>query len=258
MTRPSAKQRCDAVLRDLDPLLAEATDPTDKQQQQQTAWLLTLALAHPRDSQPSHGDARPASRRKRRYDAITLAAGLTGLAGGGVAVAATGGWDHIASSWNDITGRDSQHTAAAPRLVAQGTGTSSGAGPTGATTLQLFTAPTADGGQCESLRSIGFSLDSCHDSQDIFPTTPLTGLTGQAFYRVSYTSRADYLWGHVDPQEVHTVQVSADDRQPVTTTVDPTTGYWVTSIIDTNATHPLTLTATAPDGRTLLTQPVDR
>ena len=251
----SAKHRRDAALRELDPLPGPTADRSDQQLQQDAAWLLALAAAHPRTQRSTYAAAQPGGRRRTRYGAIALGIALAGVAGSGVALA-TGGWDQIASSWDDITGHDPQHQAAAPQLVARGSGTSSGAGPTGTTDLQLFAAPTADGGQCESVRGAGFLLDTCHDGQDAFPTTPLTGLDGQAFYQSSFTSRADYLWGHVDPQQVSSLRVSATDRDPVTTTVDNTTGYWVTSIIDTNAAHPLTLTAIAPDGRTLLVQAV--
>lgn len=185
------------------------------------------------------------------------------MAGGGVAFATTGAWDQIASGWNDMTGHDPHHKPATPHLVARGTGTTS-ASPDGRSELQLWAAPTADGGECVAVRAVGYSLDRCQDGQDdesgedSFPAIPLTGLNGQASYRVSYTYAADYLWGHVDPKQVTAIRLSAPDREPTMTTVDSTTGYWVTSIIDTNASSVLTLTATDPTGATVLTQIVKR
>lgn len=256
----SANARRDAALRDLDPLPPAPPDLTDRQErkQQNVAWLLALAVAHPRTERPAApSDTRPAARLAARRGAVALAIALTGLVGGGVAVATTGAWDRIASSWNDMTGHDPRHAAAAPRLVARGTGTTS-ASSTGSIELQLWSAATADGGQCQAVRSTGFSLDTCRGGQDAPATTALTHLNGRAYFQVSYTSRADYLWGRVDPQQVTTVRLSAPDREPFTTTVDRATGYWTTSIIDTNTTSTLTLTLTDAAGHTLLAHTVTR
>lgn len=255
MTTPSTSSRRDAALRDLNPLPQAAPDSSD--QEQEIAWLLAVATAHPRTEKPRRSGALSAGRRRAGRGAVALGIVLTGLAGGGVAVAASGGWDQIASSWSAMTGHDPQHKAEAPRLVASGTGSSSQAGPTGTTDLQLLAAPTADGGQCTSIRSVGFSLDNCRAGQDGSPIA-LAGLRGDAFYHVHYSPTADYLWGRVDPQEVAQIRLSAADRVAVATTVDRNTGYWVTSIIDTTSTSRLTLTASDPSGRVLLSQTVAR
>ncbi len=251
---PSAKHRQDAALRELDPLPLPTADHDHEKLQQDAAWLLALAETHPRTRSLVHSHSRPARRQRARRGAVALGLALAGLAGGGVALATTGGWDQIAASWDDMTGHDPQRQAATPQMVARGTGTSSSA--TGITDLQLIAAPTADGGQCVHLGGGASTQDTCYSGQDTAPKTPLAGLGGQAFYQSYFTSQADYLWGHVDPQQVATLRVSATDRDPVTATVDRTTGYWVTSIIDTNAAHPLTLTAIAPDSRTLLSQTI--
>ena len=255
---PSARR--DAALRDLDPLpLADRAEQQEQDQERRdVAWLLALAAAHPYTRvAAAPAGAHAAGRRPVRRGAVALAIALTGLVGGGVAVAASGAWDQIASSWDAMTGHDPQRAASAPRLVARGTGTTS-ASPTGTAELQLWSALTADGGQCQAIRTTGFGLDTCRDGQDAPTAIALIGLDGPAYYQVLYTPRADYLWGHVDPRQVSTVRLSAPDREPASATVDPTTGYWVTSIIDTTPTSTITLTATDPAGRTLLRQTLTR
>lgn len=258
----NASARREAALHELNPLPSPVTDRTADQVQQDEARLLELAMSDPRLDVRGAPRARAERRRASRRGSIALVAVLASLTGGSVAVATTGGWDQIAAGWSDMTGHDPRLQPAAPRLVARGTGSTS-ATPDGRDDLQLWVAPTADGGQCSALRAAGYSLDTCRGghggrSAEEFPAIPLAGLGGQASYRVAYTSRADYLWGHVDPGQISTIRLSAPDREPTTTKVDGTTGYWVTSIIDTNAASVLTVTASDAAGAPLRTQDIAR
>lgn len=241
MTTRTSRRR-DAALQALDPLPEQPQEGPD---------LVLLATAHPRNG-ADVPVARRRPRRAARRGALALAVALTGLAGGGAALAATGQWDDVRTQWADITGGDPQRQPAAPSLVARGTGTNH----VGPVDLQLWVADTADGGRCASIRALGYSLDSCEDGQDPPSAVPLPSLDGEAFFTVSRGLGVDYLYGHADPQQAGEVRLSEPDGRSVSTPVDRVTGYWVTSLAGVGASGDLTLTVLDRVGAVLLTRAV--
>lgn len=254
---PTTRARRDAAVRALNPVPHPSQGRSGEQLQQDSARLLALAIANPRSEQASAaGSTTSSSSRRRRWTAgrgaVSLAMAGALVAGGGVAVAATS-WGEISVAWRHAGGGQDHNQAGPPKLVANGSGTSN-AGPTN---LQLWVAPTRNGGDCASVRAQGFSLDTCRDGHEQPVTTLIRGLADNANYRVYKTPRADYLYGRVDPHQVATLRLTAPDRQPQSIIVNSTSGYWVGSVPDTNATS-LTLTAMDEAGRTVASQLVNQ